>query len=83
MDVFSEIISGVLLDGSDNFLRSIKDIFGGDQREAAFGQRLFPGFNVVTLQPNDQGNAQVGLARGVDDAMGDDVTIHDATENIH
>ena len=82
-DVLSWIISGVLLDGRDDFLRSIQNIFGSDQREAAVGQRLFPGFDVVTLQPNDQRNAEVGLARGVNDPMCDDVSIHDATENIH
>src|SRR4029077_5049734 len=82
-DVLSWIISGVLLDGSDHFLRSIQNIFGSDQLEPAVRQRLFPGFDVVPLQPNDQRNAEVGLAGGVNYPMCDDVTIHDATENIH
>ena len=77
------LISGGFLDCCDDLLRSIEDVFGGDERQATFGERLLAGFHIVSFETHDQRYAEVGFARGFNDAMGDDIAIHDPAENIH
>ena len=37
---------------------------------------------VLTLQTNDDWNLEIQCIRGSDDALGDDITAHNATEDI-
>ena len=40
-----------------------------DQREAAFGERLLARLDVVAFEADDERDADVRFARGIDDAM--------------
>ena len=70
------------LDRRDDLLCGIEDVVGGNEREAAFGESLLASLDVVAFETNDERNADVGFAGGIDDPMGDDVAVHDAAENI-
>ena len=52
-------ISSGLFDGGNDLLRGVKDIVGGCQFEAAFGQSLFPRLDVVAFQANNERDADL------------------------
>ena len=63
-------------------MRGVGEVVGTHDREAAVGERFLASGDVVSLEADDQWNADVYFARGRDDAVGDDVTVHDAAEDI-
>src|SRR6218665_845797 len=73
---------GHFFDLSDDLLSGVEDVVTRDEGEFAFGERLLAGFDVVAFEANDERDAQTGLAGGVDDAVGNDVAVHDTTEDV-
>src|SRR5690606_30667297 len=77
-----QILGKFLFGGSYDFLRSFGHGVGADDGQAGIGQQLLAQLFVGTLHAHHQWNAEVdGLARS-NDALGDDVAAHDATEDV-
>src|SRR4051812_24366896 len=74
--------SGGGFDGGDDFFGGVGEVVGADDGEAAGGEGLFAGGDVVAFEADDEGDFEGGLAGGGDDAIGDDVAIHDAAEDV-
>src|SRR5690606_23252733 len=70
-------------DGGDRLGGGIGQGVSRDEGHAGFRQGALAGFDVVPLQSDDQGNVQVDLLAGGDDALRDDVAVHDAAEDVH
>ena len=51
--------------------------------ESAVFQNFFAEIDVCTLQPHNERNPQADILARRDNAFGDDVALHDATENVH
>ncbi len=66
----------------DDFLGGVSDIGGGGEFEAGLGEEFAAGFDIGSLEADDERDGEVDGFRGVDDALGDDVALHDAAENI-
>ncbi len=69
--------------GGDDFSGGVVDVSGGDEREAGFREELASGFDVGAFEANDERDGKVDGFDGVDDALGDDVALHNAAEDIY
>src|SRR6185295_14497235 len=67
---------------SDDFLRRIGKIVGGNDREAGFRQYLLALVDVGAFEPHHDRYRQRYFFRGFDNAGRDDVATHDATEDV-
>src|ERR1700761_4595291 len=70
------------LDGLDDLLRGIVEIVGRQHVEAAFPDYLLSGFDIGALKPNHQRHFQADFLHRGDHPLGDDVTLHDAAEDV-
>ena len=71
------------LHGSDDLLRRVGQVVGGDDGEAAIGQDLLAEVDIGAFEPHDQRHRSgQGLGRG-DDPLGDHVALGDAAEDVH
>ena len=75
-------MSGRLFYRRDNLLRGIKDVVGGNQAQSTFIQSLLASLDVIALQTNYQRNADMSFASGLDNAVCDDIAVHNSAENI-
>lgn len=74
---------GSLVDCGDDFAGGIENIVPTNNVERAGGEGGFAGGDIVAFETHDQGNAQPGFRRSSENALGDDVAIHDAAKDIH
>src|SRR5207342_1455123 len=70
------------LDLGDDLLRRVAQVVGGDDRQAAHRQDVLALLDVGAFEADDQRHLDVDLARGLDDAFGNDVAAHDAAEDV-
>src|SRR3984893_3760752 len=68
--------------GLDDLLRGIVEIVGRYHVEAAFPDDLLAGIDIGALQPHHQRYFQAGFLHRGHHALGDDITFHDAAENV-
>ena len=66
----------------DDFLGGVGHRAAGDEGEAGGIEGGFAGDDVVAFEADDEGERETDFLDGFDDAGGDDVAIHDATENV-
>ncbi len=66
----------------DDLLRGVGEVAGAGDLEAACGKGRFAGFDVVAFETDDERDAERDFLRSSDDAVGDDVAVHDATEDV-
>mmetsp|Transcript_26258 Transcript_26258/g.77645 ORF Transcript_26258/g.77645 Transcript_26258/m.77645 type:complete len:434 (+) Transcript_26258:483-1784(+) len=71
------------LNGRHGLLRRVVQIFGGNELQSAVLQQLLPDLHVGPLQPHHDGNLQIQRLGCLDDALGDNVALHDAAKDIH
>ena len=69
-------------DRGHDLLSGVEDVVARDEGESALGEGLLTSFDVVAFEAHDERDGEGGLAGGFDDAVGDDVTIHDAAEDV-
>ena len=69
--------------GGDDFLSGVGDVGCGCEFETGFGKELAAGFDVGAFQAHHERHWEVDGFHGIDDALSDDVALHDAAENIH
>src|SRR5699024_7605078 len=62
--------------------RTVIEIVGSDDVEAAVGKHFLALVHVSSFQPDDQRNLHFDILDRIDDAFGNGVAAHDATEDI-
>mmetsp|Transcript_34497 Transcript_34497/g.116965 ORF Transcript_34497/g.116965 Transcript_34497/m.116965 type:complete len:226 (+) Transcript_34497:27-704(+) len=72
----------LLLDDGDGLLRRVVEVVGGRDVEAALVDDLLAELDVRALEAHDQGDLEADLLDAGDDALGDDVALHDAAEDV-
>ena len=73
----------ISIKGSASFLGSVIQIRGRDDLKARVCDDLLGIVNIRPLQPHDQRDLELDALAGVDDAIGDRGTVHDAAKHIH
>src|ERR1700739_1887594 len=68
--------------GLDDLLRGIVEIIGWQHAEAALADSLLSGFDIGAFEPNDQRHLQADFLHRGDHALGDDIALHDAAEDV-
>src|ERR1700674_3805011 len=79
---WSPAIGSSPLHGLDDFLRGIVEIVGRQHVEATFPDDLLASVDIGALQPHHQRHFQADFLHRGDHALGDDVALHDAAENV-
>src|ERR1700734_1451288 len=79
---WSSAIGLAPLYGLDDFLRGIVEIVRRHHVEAGFADDLLAGIDIGALEPHHQRHGQADLLHRGDHAFGNDVALHDATEDI-
>src|ERR1700757_4272986 len=70
------------LHGLDDLLRGIVEIVGRQHVEAALADYLLSGCDIGALEPNYQRHFQADFLHRRDHALGNDITLHDAAEDV-
>src|ERR1700726_1424 len=68
--------------GLDDLLRGIVEIVGGQHVEAALADYLLSGFDIGALEPNYQRYFQADFLHRRDHALGDNIALHNAAEDV-
>src|SRR5690554_2069494 len=71
-----------LLDRSNDFARAVGHAVCGNDVEAALGEDLLPEIDVRTFKANDERYFEADLLHSFDDPFCDDITLHDAAEDV-
>src|SRR5439155_2041249 len=71
-----------MLHFGDDLFRRITEVIGGDDRQPAGSENVLALLDVGAFETHDQRNAQIYLARGFNNALGDDVAAHDSAEDV-
>src|SRR5436305_7199122 len=79
---WSSAIGSSPFNGLDDFLRGVVEIVGRQHVETAFPDDLLAGIDIGTLQPYHQRHLQSDFFHRGDHALGDDITFHDAAEDV-
>src|SRR5690606_3112730 len=69
--------------GSHCFLSSISEVVCSSDLKTRLAQDLFPESDVSSFQTNNQRNLKAHFTGSVHHTTGDDVTLHDSTEDVH
>src|SRR3978361_2360328 len=79
---WSSAIGLAALHGLDDFLRGVVEIVRGQHVEAGFANNLLAGVDVGAFDSHDERHFQADLLDRGDHALGDDVALHDAAEDV-
>src|SRR6202041_2503110 len=70
------------LDGLDDLLRGVVEIVGRQHIEAAFADDLLAGFDIGAFETHHQRHLEADFLHRGDHALGNDIALHDATEDV-
>src|SRR6478672_3579966 len=70
------------VDGGDDLLRRIVEIIGSRDGEAGFIEDFLAELDIGAFEAHDERHLEADFLNGGDNAFGDDVTLHDATEDV-
>src|SRR3984957_13418525 len=76
-------LSSLSLHGRDNFLRRVRHVVGGDDRQSRLLEHLSAELLVRALHAYHQGDAELHFPGGGNDAFRDGLAAHDAAENVY
>ncbi|EAU64946.1 conserved hypothetical protein [Stigmatella aurantiaca DW4/3-1] len=71
-----------LLDRRHGLLRGLPQVVRRGDGKARVAQELLALLHVGALEPHHEGDLELDFLGGGDDALGDDVTLHDAAEDV-